>query len=99
MPGIRKAMHHRSHLGLDKCSARRSRLGLDEYPDQGLKPIEHFHVAKELRRQLLLFENCHREVFPQWIRKEAIPRPPARALQIDDSNFAVGCLQVDFESV
>jgi hypothetical protein len=41
-----------------------------------------------------VFDDGLRDTFPQRICKEAIPRSPTRALQIDDSNFAVGRLQI-----
>jgi hypothetical protein len=67
---------------------------LDELPQQDLKSIQRLHIANELRRQLLLFDDGLRDPFPQRICKEAIPRSPTRALQINDSNFAVGRLQI-----
>ena len=79
VPRVRKAMHHRSHLGLDQCSARRSRLDLGELLHQDLKSIQRLHVANKLRRQLLVFDDGLGDPFPQRICKKAIPRSP-RAL-------------------
>jgi hypothetical protein len=62
-------------------------------PRQGIKSIQRLHVANELRGQLLLFDDGLGDPFPPRIGKEAIPRSPTRALQIDKSNFAVGRLQ------
>jgi hypothetical protein len=67
---------------------------LGELPRQSLKSIQRFHIANELRHQLLVFDDGLRDPFPQRICNEAIPRSPTRALQIDDSNFAGGRLQI-----
>ena len=67
---------------------------LGELPHQGLESIQRLHVTNELRRQLLMFYDGLRDPFPQRVCKEAIPRSPTCALQIDDSNFAVGRLQI-----
>jgi hypothetical protein len=45
---------------------------------------------------LLVFDGGLGNPLPHRIVKEPAPGPPARALQIDDSNLAVGGQQIDF---
>jgi hypothetical protein len=63
---------------------------------QSFKLVKRRDIAKELRAQLLVFDDSLGGSLPQWVLKESVSGPLARAFQIDDGHLAVGGQQIDF---
>ena len=83
-------MGHRCKLRLDKCDARRFRIGTAELTHQSFEAAERIQVAQILCRLLLLLEDEFADADPLGIAPEAVPRCLQRTFQIDDGDLAVG---------
>ena len=85
-PRLGEAMSRRGDLRRTSEVRADSAIGADELTDQNFESVERSQIAKELRCQLLLFDNVFRDTWSLRRAPEPTPGSLACALQIDDGD-------------